>query len=337
MLDPIDEYGGLGNVLEIAASGSGSLDYKHYAKIQKNRSIHKHSINHFTKQFKKLAELESEQIREFLMNHLQEIQKIQSQSIQSNVVDFCDLEMPYIQKHEMYLSTKYPSLDRIMGGLGMGHLIVLAARPAVGKTAFACNLAVNVAAEGKKVLFFTREINSVSLARRIISAYSTIDVEKMDQHTYLQWLEKAKKLQIKFDQMDNRINEICQCIKDQHYDNQIDCVVIDYLQLLESNGKAENRNLEVSDYTRKLKTTALDLNIPILCLSQLSRSIETRENPVPRLSDLRDSGGIEQDADVVVFMTEGQFKTNITVAKNRHGCVGQIQLSFKKNIGKFEE
>ena len=266
------------------------------------------------------------------------------------------------------IPTGFGSLDQFIG-LGRGDLIILAARPAMGKTAFALNIALNVAGkhsateeEKKTVALFSLEMGADQLVSRMICSEGLIEGEKLkhgnlDQDDLLK-LETAihflnQKNIFLEDSAFLRVNEVkakCKALKNER---GLDLVIIDYLQLLQGNRNIDNRQQEVSEISRSLKQMARELECPVIALSQLSRSVESRQDKRPMMSDLRESGSIEQDADIVSFLYRGDYyrredaddnevqetsdvsTVEVIVAKNRHGSTGTAELAFMKKYNKF--
>ncbi|MBQ1216474.1 MAG: replicative DNA helicase [Clostridia bacterium] len=240
--------------------------------------------------------------------------------------------------------------DNFLGGLNNSDLFILAARPGVGKTSFALNIAYNIALSSqynprKSVVFFSLEMSKEQLARRIISTSCKIESEKLrlgkldarDWEELLRvWRSNLRDMNFYMDETGN-ITALDMKSKLRKVPN-LGLVVIDYLQLMSAatGGGRDNRVQELSTITRSLKLMAKELNVPVILLSQLSRGIEKRDDPTPQLSDLRDSGSIEQDADIVVFLSRDYYEKdaakknicNVHIAKNRHGSVGKISLNW---------
>lgn len=271
-----------------------------------------------------------------------------------------NLEKLSTQKGEVTgLSTGWERLDKLTAGLHEGQLIIIAARPAVGKSAWALNLATNAAINSNKtVAIFNLEMSAESLATRMIACIGHIEGYKLatgnlqnDWDKVNEALSKLEETNIYMDDTPGiTIGEIrSKCRRLANSDKGLDLVVIDYLQLITSAANyGGNRQQEVSDISRALKLMALELKVPVVALAQLSRSAEQRkENPRPILSDLRESGSIEQDADIVAFLyREDYYKKDLEtkdqvsdlefiVAKHRNGATGTIPLRFKKDISKF--
>lgn len=257
------------------------------------------------------------------------------------------------------LSTGYYELDELTDGLHGNELIIMAARPAMGKTALALNIATNVAINSKKsVVIFTLEMRAEQIVSRMISSVGQIEGKKL-QNGNLQtsdWqrvneaISQLSGLNIYIDDSAGvSIGDIkAKCRRIANQDPNLGLIVIDYLTLIGGNGRySGNRQQEVSEISRALKTLALELKLPVLTLAQLSRTPELRENKRPVLSDLRESGSIEQDADIVTFIYRDDYynpenaiddnmsRTEIIIRKNRSGKIGTAEVLFKKNTSSF--
>ena len=257
------------------------------------------------------------------------------------------------------LSTGFYDLDKLTTRLHGSELIIVAARPAMGKTAFALNIAAHVAAtQEKSVAVFNLEMPAEQLATRIISSLGQIDAYKLRTGSLMN--EDWKRVSEAIAQL-NQTNLVlddtsgitigdirAKCRRLASSEDGLALVVVDYLQLI-SGGKnyGTNRQQEVSDISRSLKTLALELNVPIIALSQLSRSVESREDKRPLMSDLRESGSIEQDADIVAFLYRDDYYnkeartednnslSELIIGKHRNGPTATIELLFKKNTSTF--
>ena len=266
------------------------------------------------------------------------------------------------------IPTGFSTLDQLVG-LGKGDLVILAARPSMGKTAFALNIALNVAGknhrderEKKTVALFSLEMGADQLVSRMICSEGMLDSEKIKKGTLdnddMMKLETAvhflnqKNIFIE-DSAFIKVNEVkakCKLLKNEH---GLDLVVIDYLQLLQGSKRTDNRQQEVSEISRSLKQMARELECPVIALSQLSRSVESRHDKRPMMSDLRESGSIEQDADIVSFLYRSDYyrsedadenevqepsdvsTVEVIVAKNRNGQTGTAELAFMKRYNRF--
>ena len=272
------------------------------------------------------------------------------------------------------ISTGFASLDRLLGGLHKSDLIILAGRPSMGKTALATNIAYNVAAvDGAKVGFFSLEMSAEQLATRIFSEQTGIPSNKMrrgsiDQVDYDQIARTCVEIQnlpLFIDECGGlSIGQIAARARRLKRTYGLDLVVIDYLQLAcgTTRRSSENRVAEITEITTRLKALAKELNVPVLALSQLSRAVESRDDKRPQLTDLRDSGSIEQDADVVLFVHRDEYylqmkkppmndpaamaewleksqgvigKAELIIGKQRHGPIGTINLQFSAEVTRF--
>ncbi len=255
--------------------------------------------------------------------------------------------------------TGWADIDRITSGFHENELIIIAARPAMGKTAFALNLATHVATHtDKSVALFNLEMGAEQLAVRILASLGQIDQTKLRTGNLQN--EDWKRVTEAISQLSNAklymddtpgitIGEIrAKCRRLANSENGLGIVIIDYLQLISTNGKyGSNRQQEVSDISRALKTMAMELKVPVIALAQLSRAVEQREDKRPIMSDLRESGSIEQDADIVSFLFREDYynkqarddsQTSISefiIGKHRNGPTATVELLFKRNTSTF--
>lgn len=246
--------------------------------------------------------------------------------------------------------TGFSGIDNVLAGMGNSDLVLIGARPGMGKTSFALNIATNVAQQtGKNVCIFSLEMSAEQLVTRIISSEAMIDsyalrTGKLDTKQWEDIAATATKLAgcniliddtsgISVAGMKGKLRRV----------KDLGLVVIDYLQLMQSDRRSDNRVQEVGDISRNLKIMAKELNVPIICCAQLSRGPESRTDKRPMLSDLRDSGAIEQDADTVIFLYRNEYYdadanpeegsvAEVIIAKNRHGSVGNVKVGW---IGRF--
>ena len=252
------------------------------------------------------------------------------------------------------VTTGFIDLDRKLSGLQKSDLVLLAARPSMGKTALMVNLAVNAALkESAHVAIFSLEMSDDQLTRRMMSSMSHVDLQKvissnLEAQEWTKLLEGVNvldKLNIYIDDTAG-ISPLELKAKARRLKAQqgLDLIVIDYLQLMEIKGRSENRTQEISAISRSLKAIAKELEVPVVALSQLSRATELRGDKRPILSDLRESGAIEQDADVVLFLyrdeyynkdTEKRNVGEVIIAKHRNGPTGVVELTFLPQFTKF--
>lgn len=247
------------------------------------------------------------------------------------------------------ISTGFKDLDYALTGLNKSDLILVAARPGMGKTAFALNIALNAAKACKKdVVVFQLEMSKDQLASRFLASEALIESQKLKTGNLGEddWIKIARatnalaKTRIYVD--DNPAITVAEIkAKCRRLGNGLGLIVIDYLQLMQSGKRNDNRTQEVAEISRSLKIMAKELNVPVVCLSQLSRAAEQRADKKPMLSDLRESGAIEQDADIVMFIyrddyyndeSEHKNVAEIIIAKNRHGATGSVYLQW---IGQY--
>ncbi|ALD65935.1 replicative DNA helicase [Spiroplasma cantharicola] len=255
----------------------------------------------------------------------------------------------------------FSDLDQITNGWQKGDFIILAARPSMGKTAFALNLAVNAAERQKGVAFFSLEMPKEQLVQRILSSISGIESSSLRNAQGLtteKWAritaggEQIKNMNIVIDDTPGiTVLQLQSKLRKMKRDFGVEICFIDYLQLISSmSNKFDSRQNEVATISRHLKKIARELNMPIICLSQLSRSVEKREEKTPLMSDLRDSGAIEQDADIIMFLYRDAYyktkeynltsedptdETDVIISKHRNGATGLIKVNFLRSYGKF--
>ena len=264
---------------------------------------------------------------------------------------------PELAEEYKGIPTGFSLLDKYMTGLNRSDLILIGARPAMGKTSFALNIARNVAVNAKKkVVFFSLEMGKEQLAQRILSTEARVEGRKLrtGELTDDDWQRIAEatvtlsRAELYFDDTANiTVPEMKARVRKMR---DVDCVIIDYLQLMTGTKRTESRVQEVSEITRSLKLMAKDLRIPVITCSQLSRSTEGRgKSHKPQLSDLRESGSIEQDADIVLMLYRESYydsekdetvvvdndKAEVIIAKNRHGGTGEVDLHWNGMYTRF--
>ena len=260
--------------------------------------------------------------------------------------------------------TGFSDLDQLLGGLQRADLIILAARPSIGKSTLALDIARNASGHGSVVGLFSLEMSREQLAYRLLSAEAQVDSHRLrlnvitdrEQQRVINAVGALSDLPIFIDDSPlQTIVEIRSKARRLHLERGLDLVIVDYIQLMQGGGRQDNRVQEMSDISRALKGMARDLHAPVLAISQLSRAVEQRTSHRPQLSDLRDSGSIEQDADVVAFIyrddvyvteeewgrqhpTENYPKNiaEIIVAKHRNGPQGTLNLFFRDQFSRFE-
>lgn len=268
--------------------------------------------------------------------------------------------LDYLHQHRgsiIGVPTGFTSWDQMTGGLQRADLIILAARPGTGKTSFALSLAINAAMKYKqRIAIFSLEMSKEQLGDRLISTVARIDQQRLrtgwiDDDEWTRVVQASDQIAGADIWIDDTAGitpvEMRNKARRLQAEHGIDLIIVDYLQLMQagSGKKYENRVQEVSEISRNLKGLARELNVPVLALSQLSRAVESRQNKVPQLSDLRESGALEQDADIVAFIyrdvmynpnTENKNLASLIVAKHRNGPVGELGLYFNASQTRFD-
>ena len=256
------------------------------------------------------------------------------------------------------VKTGFNRIDSIVGGFKPGQMIVLAARPGMGKTALALNVAVNAARDEKTVLIFSMEMTNIDLGNRFLSMSSNIDLQSMgkgdlspeDMEMLVEGMESLGDKNIYMADTQNLtildMKNKCRRLKKE---KGLDLIIIDYLQLMNAPIKSDNREREISYLSRSVKQMAIEIGVPIILLSQLSREVEKRKKHTPQLADLRESGAIEQDADIVMFIkredyyegaddeafSRGSVNAEVMISKNRNGPTGKAELAWIGQYTKF--
>ena len=251
------------------------------------------------------------------------------------------------------VTTGFTDLNSLLGGFQKSDLVLLAARPSMGKTALAVNLAVNAAKAGKKVAMFSLEMSKTQIGQRILAAFAQMnlsslfkgDLEGTDLVNLITASNELSNYNLHIDDTAAiSLIELKAKLRRLKMEEGLDLVVIDYLQLMTTGERIENRVQEISQISRGLKAIAKELDVPVLALSQLSRALEQRPDKRPKLSDLRESGAIEQDADIVMFLyrdyvynkeTENPNLAEVIVSKHRNGPIGVVNLIWKDEYTRF--
>jgi len=362
----IKEIGGLNYVVELVNSTPTSKNVEHYAKLVKEKATLRKVIAELSESLSSAYQGDIS-INEIIEKTEKSILDISNQNVGNgfrNVADILDTHMQMVETRSQTdgfvtgLSTGFVGLDKITTGLHEGNLIILAARPAMGKTALALNIAKHVATmERKPAVIFSLEMGAEELIERMVASEGMIPGYhlKTGNLSTDEWKRLVHAQSNLYDVpifVDDtagiRISEIrSKARKLSQEMGGLGIIIIDYLQLI-TGSKRENRQQIVSEISRELKILAKDLRVPVIALSQLSRSVEQRQDKRPMLSDLRESGSIEQDADIVAFLyrdayyqkehADSQEANNVTeliLEKNRHGSLGTVKLYFHKEYTKF--
>ena len=373
----IEDIGGVSYLAELASAVPTAANTSYYAKIVKDKSILRRLINAASDIVTRSFE-EDEPVDNIIDQSEKDIMEVSENRNHkgfrriSDVVksSFEEIDKLYDQDSDVTgLSTGYKDLDAMTTGLHEDELVILAARPGVGKTAFALNLAQNAATKSNAtVAIFSLEMGAESLVNRMLCSEGSIDANalrtgKLDEN---QWnslvvaMGSLSRTNVYIDDTPGiKVAEIrSKCRRLLKESGHLDLIIIDYLQLIEGTGQ-ENRQQEVSVISRNLKKLAKELHVPVIALSQLSRGVEARQDKRPMLSDIRESGSIEQDADIVAFLYRDDYyrdedgddnnnnepqeepedpdvgEVEVIISKNRSGPRGTAKLLFVKSYNKF--
>lgn len=357
----LEECGGAPYVTGLANAVPTAANVEYYARLVEDRAILRRIIT-VTREIAQRA-YEAAQPAEELLDEAE--QQIFSISRRIKVRTFTSLKEILYRTYE-HLETLYAHRDRVIGvptglmdldeltaGLQPSDLIILAARPAQGKTALALHIAAHCALKRKiPVALFSLEMSGEQVAMRLISHESRIDGQKLrtgllDEEDWLKITRAIARLSeapVFIDDTPNiGILELRAKARRLKADQNIGLLIVDYLQLMQARNRGESRQQEISEISRSLKALARELRVPVLALSQLSRAVEQRQDRRPQLSDLRESGAIEQDADVVAFIYQNPEMqernpnvVEIILAKQRNGPTGSVQVLFSRGTGRFE-
>lgn len=370
----LETIGGIAYIAELATATPTAANASYYAKIVAEKSLLRQLINKLTQSVEKAYSQEdpAEDVLAEAEKSLIDVQQGRNTSSFRRISDVLsmnldDLEERAKQKSTITgIATGYPALDAMTTGLHEEELIILAARPAVGKTAFALNIAQNIGTkQDKTVAIFSLEMGAESLVNRMLAAEGTIESHNLrtgqlndeEWNQYFIAMGTLSKASIYIDDTPGiKITEIrARSRKLAQETGNLGLIVIDYLQLISGTGR-ENRQQEVSEISRQLKILAKELKVPVIALSQLSRGVEQRQDKRPVLSDIRESGSIEQDADIVAFLYRDDYydragaddeddgfndvpevdnKVEVIIEKNRSGSRGTVELLFLKEYNKF--
>lgn len=362
-LGKLDAIGGAVGLADIAGASPTSANISHYCSIVRDAWVCR-QLQELCRRSASLAGTGGSDIQSLLESVEQQIFALAHRraahaatQVREHLKEaYGRIEAASLGTHELEgLSFGLPDLDRLTGGLKPGEVTIVAARPSVGKTAFACNVAVNTHVDhGGGVLIFSLEMTSLQLTSRLLCLTGGVDVERI-KSGFLgrETISKAQWAASSLDQAPIWIDESVSLTpmdlraRSRRHAAQhkgLGLIIIDYLQLMHTSGRSENRQNEVSEISRAVKCVARELNVPVLCLSQLSREAEKNAGYGPQLSHLRDSGAIEQDADVVLMLSrppkfnhDGPAGSiNIRVAKNRNGLTGDVVATFIRSTQQFK-
>ncbi len=362
--EELDTAGGRSYINDLALNVVTTANIEFYAKIIQEKEIKRALISAGSEIV--AMSYENEDTSNVLDNAQKLIFNIAAQKDTTDLVGIQDLVVASYEQIEQRFNNKddlvgvttgFYDLDAITSGLQKSDLIILAARPSMGKTAFALNLAQNVAMKGKKgVAIFSLEMPKQQLVKRMLCAEAEVEANRVtsgnlqprDWEKLVEAMTRLSEARIYIDDTSSitSIDIKAKCRRLMMEEKELGLIVIDYLQLMEGGGNPNDRNQQISAISRSLKGLARELDVPIIALSQLSRGVESRPDKRPMMSDLRDSGAIEQDADIVMFIYRDEYynkddvnnkgKAEVILAKHRNGAVGTIELLFQSNITKFK-
>ncbi|WP_010677411.1 replicative DNA helicase [Bacillus timonensis] len=359
----LDEIGGVSYLSELAESVPTAANIEYYAKIIEEKSILRRLIRTATT----IAtdgysrEDEVDALLGEAEKNIMEVANRKNAGAFQNIKDvlvqtYDNIETLHNRVGDITgIPTGFTELDKMTAGFQRNDLIIVAARPSVGKTAFALNIAQNVATKtDENVAIFSLEMGAEQLVMRMLCAEGNINAQNLRTGSLTP--EDWSKLTMAMGSLSNsgiyiddtpgiRVNEIRSKCRRLKQESGLGMILIDYLQLIQGNGRSgENRQQEVSEISRSLKALARELKVPVIALSQLSRGVEQRQDKRPMMSDIRESGSIEQDADIVAFLyrddyydkeSENKNIIEIIIAKQRNGPVGTVSLAFVKEYNKF--
>ena len=360
----LDAIGGTTAITALSNAVPTAANVVYHAKIVEEKALRRQLINAATEVAASGYEEEAD-IAQTIDQAEQKILAVANRKHAGGVVKIKDIVKSAMARiEELYdskdaytgLPTGFTDFDKMTSGLQPSDLIIVAARPSMGKSSLVLNIAEHVALKGgKSVAFFSLEMSKEQLVQRLLCSEAGIDASRLriGQLQESEWpnlVSAADKLSSAKIMMDDTPGmtalEMRSKARRWKNENGLDLIIVDYLQLMQGSSKraSDNRQQEMSDISRSLKGLARELNVPVIALSQLSRSVEQRTSKRPMLSDLRESGALEQDADIVCFIyrddyynpdTEQKNVAELIVAKHRNGPVGTVQLFFRKDITRF--
>lgn len=349
-------------IANIYANNEGlSSNQDAYIDILKEKSILR-SLAEFSDEIKALSLEDKSPAKNVLEKAEKELFEISQGGLRNSLTALEDIMSETVQtimkrvqnRGELSgVTTGFTDLNSLLGGFQKSDLVLLAARPSMGKTALAVNLAVNAAKAGKKVAMFSLEMSKTQIGQRILAAFAQMNLSslfkgELEGTDLVNLITASNELSNYNLHVDDTaaisLIELKAKLRRLKMEEGLDLVVIDYLQLMTTGERIENRVQEISQISRGLKAIAKELDVPVLALSQLSRALEQRPDKRPKLSDLRESGAIEQDADIVMFLyrdyvynkeTENPNLAEVIVSKHRNGPIGVVNLIWKDEYTRF--
>lgn len=363
----LENIGGSSYLTELVNSVPSSSNVAHYAKVVQKKSTLRKLIL-VANEISQLGYKEDEDVEKILDSAEQKLFSVSQKYIKQDFIPIKSiLEAAFNRIDELHkgdhklrgIPSGFPDLDKILAGFQKSDLVILAARPSIGKTTLALDFARQIAVKEKiPVGIFSLEMSSDQLIDRMLAAQSNVDLWRLrtghlkteDGNDDFQRIGEAmgilSEAPVYIDDAGSaNVMEMRTMARRLQSEHNVGVIIIDYLQLMEGRSGGDNRVNEISEISRALKQLARELNIPIIALSQLSRAVESRSPQIPKLSDLRESGSIEQDADVVMFLyredrekpdTPNKNIVEVYIAKHRNGPIGKLSLYFNENSTTFK-
>ena len=360
----LEESGGMDNLARLASTVPNSANVGYYAKIIRDCSLRRKIIHESSEIINKAYEMD-ENVDDFLDHTEQRILSVSDSRLNSSFHKVSDIVQDTIKLVEKMYDQKEPitgtptgftDLDRITAGFQPSDLIIIAARPAMGKTSLALSIAQWMGIyEHAPVAIFSLEMSKEQLVMRMLCSEARVDNSKvrcgnLGERDFPRLVDAASKITNAPIFIDDTaaisITELRAKARRLHKDTPLKAIFIDYLQLMRSPSYKQNREQEIADISHSLKALAKELNIPVIALAQLNRSVENRTDKRPLMSELRESGAIEQDADIIMFIyrdevynketTEDKGVAEIIIAKHRNGSTGTVRLAFSSEITRFD-
>ncbi len=357
----LEEIGGAAYITRLINAVPSAIHVESYGHIVEQAAIRRRLIG-AASQIAQLAYQEAEDVDQTVDQAEQALFSVSQRRITRDLAPIQEVlgryydRIQYLVDHQgepLGIPTGFADLDRLLGGLQRSDLILIAARPSVGKTSLCLSIARNAARYGQHVAIFSLEMSAEQVVQRLVSAETQIDAQQLrlgrlagdEMALFAQAIGVLADLPVFIDDTPSiSVLQLRAKARRLHAEHGLDLILVDYLQLMSGDVRSENRVQEVSYISRSLKAVARELGLPVVAASQLSRAVEQRSDKRPVLADLRESGSLEQDADVVMFIyrdelyhpeTEKQHIADIIVAKHRNGPTGAIQLFFRNRLAQF--
>jgi len=359
--EQLEEIGGTAYITRLINAVPSAIHVESYGHIVEQSAVRRRLIS-AASQIAQLAYQEAEEIDLTVDQAEQALFTVSQRRITRDLAPIQEVirryydRIEYLYAHQgepLGVPTGYTDIDRLLGGLQRSDFIIIAARPSVGKTSLCLSIARNAARHGQRVAIFSLEMSSAQIVQRIVSAETGIGTQRLrlgnlredEWPLFVQATGKLADLPVYIDDTPSiSVLQLRTKARRLHAEHGLDLILVDYLQLMTGDVRSENRVQEVSYISRSIKALARELDLPVVTASQLSRAVEQRTDKRPILADLRDSGSLEQDADVVMFIyrdelynpdTEKQNIADIIVSKHRNGPTGTVQLFFRKRLAQF--